>query len=63
MWQPMKNLSTSVVSVKKLNNVRVQKQEKLMRPSERTLTFLKLFARNYQVEKSLPDGLQGLILG
>lgn len=32
-------------------------------PSIQTLTFLKMFARNYQVEPSMPEGLQGIILG
>ena len=34
-----------------------------LRPSARTLAFLKLFARNYQVERQLPEGLQGLFVG
>ncbi len=32
-------------------------------PSARTLAFLKAFARNYQVELSMPEGLQGIIIG
>ena len=32
------------------------------KPSEQTLAFLKLFARNYRVEEKMPKGLQGIIL-
>ena len=32
-------------------------------PSEKTLAFLRSFARNYRVEPQLPQGLQGIILG
>lgn len=32
-------------------------------PSEKTLAFLRGFARNYWVEPQLPQGLQGIILG
>ena len=32
-------------------------------PSEKTLVFLRGFARNYRVEPQLPQGLQGIILG
>lgn len=32
-------------------------------PSEKTLAFLRGFARNYRVELQLPPGLQGIILG
>jgi len=31
--------------------------------SEKTLAFLRSFARNYRVEPQLPQGLQGIILG
>lgn len=63
MWLPMKNVCTSTVSEKKQNEERTEEHVKLMRPSNKTLTFLKLFARNYQVEKSLPEGLQEMVLG
>ena len=32
-------------------------------PCEKTLAFLRSFARNYRVEPQLPQGLQGIILG
>lgn len=32
-------------------------------PSEKTLAFLRSFARNYRAEPQLPQGLQGIILG
>lgn len=59
----MKNEFTPVVSVRKQTNPKVEGREKTKCPSERTLTFLKLFARNYQVEKSLPEGLREMLIG
>lgn len=59
----MKNEFTPVVSVKKQTNAKVERSEKTKCPSERTLTFLKLFARNCQVEKNLPEGLREMIIG
>lgn len=59
----MKNICTSPVSLRKRNDVKIGKTERPVHPSEKTLAFLKLFARNYQVEKRLPEGLQELILG
>ncbi len=59
----MKSISTSPVSVRKRNDVKAGKMESPVRPSEKTLAFLKLFARNYQVEKGLPEGLQEFVLG
>lgn len=38
------------------------KKEKLRQPKESTVKFLKDFARNYRVESSLPEGLQGYML-
>lgn len=32
-------------------------------PSDKTLAFLRAFARNYRADLRLPDGLQGLLLG
>jgi len=42
---------------------KVIKEKSTQHPSTETLTFLKLFARNYHVEPSMPEGLQGIILG
>lgn len=56
----MKNDCTPLITAKKKCAKKKLVQENV--PSERTLAFLKLFARNYQVEKKMPEGLQGLIL-
>ena len=37
-------------------------KEQPVAPSERTLAYLRLFARNYQVEEKMPEGLGGIIL-
>ena len=37
-----------------------EKQEKVVVPSEKTLDFLRQFARSYYVEKSLPKTVNGL---
>lgn len=34
-----------------------------MSPSEKTLMFLKLFARNYRASSLLPESLPGFVLG
>ena len=59
----MKNIATPVAQVKVLDGINVREQGRTVRPSEKTLAFLRLFARNYRVEKRLPEGLQGLVLG
>jgi len=59
----MKNSFTIPISKKKQSVVKRTKEVKPLCPSEKTLTFLKLFARNCQVEKELPEGLQEIILG
>lgn len=55
-----KNTTRSKVSL--LVNRDAQQRPKMV-PSEKTLTFLKAFARNYRAEMALPEGLQGVILG
>lgn len=55
-----KNTTRSKVSL--LVNRDGQQRPKMV-PSEKTLTFLKAFARNYRAEMTLPEGLQGVILG
>lgn len=32
-------------------------------PSEKTLNFLKLFARNYRASSLMPESIQGFVLG
>ena len=59
--QPMKEISTTITA-KRPGKGHAGKGCAL-RPSARTLAFLKLFARNYQVERQLPEGLQGLFVG
>lgn len=59
----MKNNFTLPVTKEKQNEAKSSENEKMLSPSKRTLTFLKQFARNYQVEKTLPEGLQEVILG
>lgn len=56
----MNNDCTTLTAGKKKSNKRVLLQEN--KPSEKTIAFLKLFARNYQVEDKLPEGLQEVIL-
>ncbi|WP_353329836.1 hypothetical protein [Bacteroides sedimenti] len=34
-----------------------------LQPGKRTIDFLKQFARNYHVEPTMPQGLQGVFLG
>lgn len=59
----MKNCTTIPASLSKKQSVVEKEEKKFACPSEKTLAFLKLFARNYQVEKELPEGLQEIILG
>lgn len=56
----MKNDCTPLITVKKKCVKKNLTQENM--PSEHTLAFLKLFARNYHVEEKLPEGLQEIIL-
>ena len=58
----MKNNFTHLVSGEKYQAPK-HNSEKPMRPSKKTIEFLKMFARNYQVEDSLPEGLQGFMIG
>ncbi len=58
----MKEISTTVIAAKRLHGERAGK-ECALRPSAKSLAFLKLFARNYQVERRLPEGLQGFLVG
>lgn len=59
---PMKSNSTQTITQQKREK-QVNKEKNTLRPSAGTVTFLKLFARNYHVEPSMPEGLQGIILG
>lgn len=58
---PMKRISTPATSP--LKTKQIIKRKKGLHPSSETLHFLKLFARNYQVEANMPEGLQGVFLG
>lgn len=58
----MNDCFTPLVSSEETNVVVCEKEEKAKAPSERTLQLLKLFARNYQVEKMMPEGLQEMVL-
>ena len=58
----MKRNSTPIITTLSQREPTSEKKKK-MQPSEKTLHFLKHFARNYQVESSMPEGLQGFILG
>jgi hypothetical protein len=59
---PMKCTTTQTTSQQKKNKQAIKSKNALC-PTTKTLTFLKLFARNYHVEPSMPEGLQGIILG
>jgi len=59
---PMKCNITQTNSQQKKNKQLIKAKDAL-RPGKETLNFLKLFARNYHVEPSMPEGLQGIILG
>nr|WP_321372997.1 hypothetical protein [uncultured Bacteroides sp.] len=59
---PMKYNITQPTNQQKKDK-RNNKGKSELKPSLQTLTFLKMFARNYHVEPSMPDGLQGIILG
>lgn len=39
-----------------------KKEEKVVAPSEKTLDFLRQFARAHYVEKTLPDTVNGLCM-
>lgn len=56
----MRNSCTPLLTGKK--KCAKKSLEKEIVPNEHTLTFLKLFAHNYQVEGKMPEGLQGIIL-
>jgi hypothetical protein len=58
----MKCTTTQTNSQQKKNKQAIKSKNELC-PAAETLTFLKLFARNYHVEPSMPEGLQGIILG
>lgn len=58
---PMKRTSTPTASLPKVKQI--TKGKKSQHPSNETLRFLRLFARNYQVEANMPEGLQGVFLG
>ena len=59
---PMKCIITQTITQQKKSKS-VIKGKDALHPSKETLTFLKLFARNYHVEPLMPEGLQGIILG
>ncbi len=56
---PMDKNSTPVTASSKKTN----QTKKAPKVSEKTLSMLRAFAHNYYVEPSLPQGMQGLILG
>ncbi len=56
---PMDKKSTSVTASSKKTN----STKKAPKVSEKTLAMLRSFAYNYYVEPSLPQGMQGIILG
>jgi len=58
----MKCIITQTTTQQKKNK-QIIKGKDALHPRTETLTFLKLFARNYHVEPSMPEGLQGIILG
>ncbi|MDR2956433.1 MAG: hypothetical protein LBV43_15275 [Prevotella sp.] len=45
---------------KMITQVKQRKEKEVVAPSEKTLDFLKQFARVYHVEKSLPKEISGL---
>lgn len=59
----MKESFTFETEKKKRCDNKADRKGQHLLPSEKTLALLKLFARNYQVEKSMPKGLQEMILG
>ena len=48
---------------KSVNTKQKPSGNKRPKVSEKTLNFLRAFASNYCVERELPQGLQGIILG
>ena len=58
----MKNGFTPIISSEETHIAVCKKEKRSKGPSERTLQILKLFARNYQVEKMMPEGLQEVVL-
>lgn len=59
----MKRNSTPIITTISQREFTTNEKKKKMQPSEKTLHFLKHFARNYQVESTMPEGLQGFIIG
>ncbi len=58
----MKNSFTPLVPAVVQGDSKNAGKEQPAVPSERTLAFLRLFARNYQAEEKMPQGLGGMIL-
>lgn len=58
----MKSDSTLSVALRNPKYGKKQANKKACMPSEKVLSFVKLFARNYQVEKELPEGMQEMML-
>lgn len=58
----MKHVSTPMNPEREKNGKQVSAPKVVLRPSERAISFLKMFARTYHVEPSLPEGLRGLVL-
>ena len=56
-------LSLTTSSVKAFRDTASVSSHQRPRPSEKTLAFIRSFARNYRAETQLPKGLQGIILG
>lgn len=58
----MKSDSTLSVALRNPKSGKRQANKKTCAPSEKVLSFVKLFARNYEVEKDMPEGMQGMML-
>lgn len=58
----MKSDSTLSVALRNPKSGKRQAIKKACVPSEKVLSFVKLFARNYEVEKDMPEGMQGMML-
>lgn len=58
----MKNNFTHSVPEKNYQEF-MRGMKKQVRPRKKTIDSLKLFARNYQINSELPEGLQGFIVG
>ncbi len=60
-----KNITHSIASFCSFETSRERRESHRARrsPSEKTLNFLRMFARNYRSSSLLPEGLPGFVLG